>query len=461
MDKVLIEQAFNLKRRYFDEGHTKSYEYRIRNLEKLENIIKNNEEDILIALHKDLSKTKFEGFISELGVVYNEINYIKKNLKSWMKPKKVNTPLSLQSSRSYIYSEPLGVCLIIGPWNYPFQLIMSPLIGAIAAGNCVILKPSNEARYTSDLICKIIGDNFDEEYISVIEGSGRIIGPMLIELYRFDHIFFTGSIPVGKKIAEAASKHLTPITLELGGKSPVIVYNDVNIDVTAKRIVWAKYFNNGQTCVAPDYLLVHRDIKDKLLDRMKHYIKEFYGDDSSLSKDYGRIINEKRFDILSSYLDEGKIIIGGKTNKEDRFISPTVIDNLDLDSVLMKEEIFGPILPVITFDEIEDTIDIIRKNRYPLALYLFTEDKEVEFYIINTIQFGGGCINNGLVHLTNSLLPFGGVGYSGVGNYHGKYSFDTFSHKKSIIKTKSIIEHSLKYPPYSDEKMRIARRLFR
>lgn len=456
-----IQELFDIKRKFFDEGKTKSYEFRIEQLNKLKNVIKNNEREILEALYKDLGKPAFEAFTSEIGVMYEEINFAVKNLKTWMKPEKVNTPLVLQPSRSVIYSEPLGVVLIIGPWNYPFQLLLAPLVGAISAGNCAIIKPSDQSKHISDTVKKLIDENFSKEYISVVQGPGAMIGPMLIERFRFDYIFFTGSPSVGKKIAEMAAKHLTPVTLELGGKSPVIVDKDANIDLSAKRLTWAKYFNAGQTCVCPDYLLVHESIKNKFVNRMEHYIKEFFGDDPEKSNNFGRIINKKRFNILSSYLKQGNIITGGQINENSLYIAPTIMDNISFDDKIMGEEIFGPIIPVMTFNNITEVVSIIRKNRYPLAVYLYTNNEKSEKFIIENIEFGGGCINNSMMHLMNSNVPFGGVGFSGMGMYHGKYSFDTFSHKKSIIKTKPYLDQSLRYAPYNDRKMNLAKKFFK
>jgi aldehyde dehydrogenase (NAD+) len=461
MDEKIIEKSFNMKREFFDDGNTRSYEFRIAQLVKLKEMIKKNEKEVLEALYLDLHKPAFEAFTSEIGIMYEEINYAIKHLKSWMKPERVNTPLVLQPSTTHVYSEPLGIALIIGPWNYPFQLLLAPLVGVISAGNCAMIKPSYQTKHISALVSKIIGETFPEEYISVVEGPGEMIGPMLIDRFRFDHIFFTGSPSVGKKIAAMAANHLTPVILELGGKSPVIVDKDANIDVAAKRLVWAKYFNAGQTCVCPDYLLVHESIKDEFLSKMKFYIKEFFGDKPIESESFGRIVNEKRFDILKEYLNQGNVIIGGEIDRESKFISPTIIDGINIDSKIMQEEIFGPILPVITYSDINEVVTIVRKNRYPLALYLFTKNKSIEKFILENIEFGGGCINNGIVHLVNSKMPFGGVGNSGIGRYHGRYSFETFSHKKSVLKTGEWLDPSLRYAPYNNKKLNIASKLFR
>lgn len=461
MDERSIERTFELKREYFDDGNTKSYDFRIHKLQILENVIKKYESEIMNSLYKDLHKSDFEAFTSEIGFVYEEINYAIKHLKSWMKPKRITTPLTVQPSKSYIYSEPLGVLLIVGPWNYPFQLIMAPLVGAIAAGNCAILKPSNQSKNVANIVEKIITEIFEDRYISVVQGPGSILGTMLIEKFRFDHIFFTGSQRVGKEVLRMAAVHLTPVTLELGGKSPAIVDKNTNLDLAAKRLTTSKYYNAGQTCVAPDYLLVHEDVKDAFLKIMIRYIKEFFGDNPIKSKDLGRIINEKRFDVLKGFLEDGNIIFGGETNIEEKYIAPTLIDVIDLDRKIMEEEIFGPILPIISYKDIDEVIKIIRKNRYPLALYLFTNDKKLEDFIIGKVEFGGGCINNGLLHLINIKLPFGGVGNSGMGSYHGKYSFEVFSHKKSILKSHNNIDIPLRYPPYNDKKLRLAKKFMK
>lgn len=456
-----IEQAFNSKRTYFDSGATRSYDFRIEQLKKLKAGIKKYENEILDALHRDMHKPRFEAFVSEIGIMYEEIDHTIKHLKGWMKPEKLSTPLSLQPSSSHVYSEPLGVVLIIGPWNYPFQLLMAPLAGAIAAGNCAIVKPSDNTQNTGKVIEKLITELFNPYYISVVQGPGAMVGPMLIEKFRFDHIFFTGSAPVGKKIMSMAAEHLTPVTLELGGKSPVIVDKDVNIDVAAKRLMWAKCFNAGQTCVCPDYLLVHESIKDEFVAKMKFYIKEFHGDNPLTSSNLTHIVNKRRFDTLTSFLKNVNILHGGRYDEQNLCIEPTIVDEVPSNHPLTSEEIFGPILPVFTFKEIEEVVPFIRKNRYPLACYIFTSNKSTEKLIINNIEFGGGCVNNALVHLANPELPFGGVGFSGMGNYHGKYSFDVFSHKKSVVKTKTFFDPKLRYAPYTESKMKWARRLFK
>jgi aldehyde dehydrogenase (NAD+) len=445
-------------REFFDSGYTKSYDFRIEQLKKLKRMIKNNEKEISKALYLDLHKPEFEAYTSEIGVIYAEINEAVKGLKGWMKPKKAATPLVLQPSTSVIYKEPLGLILIIGPWNYPFQLLLAPLVGAIAAGNCAIIKPSDQTINVSNLMVELIGETFENNYVSVVQGPGATIGAMLLERIKFDHIFFTGSSGVGKKIAEIAARSLTPVTLELGGKSPVIVDRDANIKVTAKRLVWAKFFNSGQTCVCPDYLLVHEEIKDVLIEKMKDSIRSYFGEDPSQSESYGRIVNSKRVEALKKLMNSGRIICGGRIDDEMKYIEPTLIDNVTLEDPIMQEEIFGPLLPILAFSSLGEVVKIIRKNRYPLALYLFTECKATENFIIENVEFGGGCINNGMVHLINSELPFGGVGNSGMGQYHGKYSFDTFSHIKSIVKTRSFLDPNIRYAPYTASKLNIVKR---
>lgn len=461
MNTKLNKDHFYSKRDFFDAGNTKSYDFRIQQLEKLKAAIKKYEKDIFDALYMDLHKSGFESYTSEVGFIYEEINYTIKHLRGWMKPRGVKGSISTMPSKSNIYPEPLGVVLIIGPWNYPFQLILAPLIGAIAAGNCVIIKPSNQSINTSFIIEKIIEEIFPWEYISVIQGSGSTIIPNLIENYSFNHIFFTGSPNIGKEILRLASYHLTPVTLELGGKSPAIVHKDANLSLAAKKIVAGKYYNAGQTCISPDYLLVHEDIKEELVEYLIKYIKEFYGQNPKNSKDYGRIINKNRFGILLRYLDDGDIIFGGDSDMDDLYIEPTILECEDMNSPIMKEEIFGPILPILTYKEIDEVVDMVRKNRYPLALYLFTEDIDIEQFIIDRVEFGGGCINNSLLHILSPSMPFGGVGNSGMGSYHGKYTFDTFTHYKSILKSHNKIDVPLRYPPYNHKNLDLVKKIMK
>jgi len=461
VDELAFEKSFEAKRRFFDEGKGRSLAFRMAQLKKLKGMIKKNEKRIMEALFLDLHKSEFEAFTSEIGIIYEEINVTLKNLKTWMKPEKSGIPLVLQPSKATIYSEPLGIVLIIAPWNYPFQLALAPLVGAMAAGNCVVIKPSDQAKHTSNLLAELIGETFDEETVSVVQGPGAMIGPMLLDKFRFDHIFFTGSPSVGKQILALAAKNLTPVTLELGGKSPAVVHKDADLAVSAKRLVWAKFFNGGQTCICPDYVLVHEKVKDDFLMEVERHILLFYGENPADSPDFGRIINEKRFDILEGYLTQGHLVCGGDLDRESLFIGPTVLDQVDLEGSIMREEIFGPILPVIGYREIDQALALIRKNRYPLALYLFTKSRGIEEYMLENVEFGGGCINNAMIHVANSSLPFGGVGNSGMGLYHGKAGFDTFSHKKSIMKSDFGVELPIKFPPYGKGKITLARNFFK
>ncbi|PGZ51135.1 aldehyde dehydrogenase [Bacillus anthracis] len=375
-----------------------------------------------------------------------------KNLKKWMKPEKKKTPIHLFPAKSYIVKEPYGTVLIIGPFNYPFQALIEPLIGAIIAGNCVVLKPSENTPNVAAVIRHMINETFDEKYIRVIEGDKEITS-LLINA-PFDYIFFTGSVQVGKIVMEAAAKNLVPVTLELGGKSPVIVDKTANLDLAAKRIVWGEFLNTGQTCIAPDYVLVESQIKDELISKMKEVILSFYGENPLMSKDYGRIVNEREFNRLISIIEQDKsnIVFGGNYKKEELFITPTLMQAKSWDDAVMLNEIFGPILPIMEYNGINNAIQMINNRPKPLALYLFTEDKKTEKEVLNRISFGGGCVNYTLLHAANHHLPFGGVGNSGMGSYHGEHSFDLFSHHKSIVKKSKKLDFGfLLFPPYNDK----------
>ncbi|CDM67498.1 aldehyde dehydrogenase [Clostridium bornimense] len=456
MEKVkgILEE----QKQYFYSGNTLDISNRKSALIKLKNEIKKNESNIFAALKDDLNKSEFESFATEIAMVYEEIKDAIKNIDKWSRRKKVKTPISQIKASSYIYKEPYGTILIIAPWNYPFQLVMSPLVGAIAAGNTVVIKPSELAPATANVIEKIIGNIFNKEYVVVVQGDVEVNKALLDE--RFDYIFFTGSIAVGKIVMEAATKYLTPVTLELGGKSPCIVDKSDKIDLFAKRIVWGKLLNSGQTCVAPDYFLIHRDIKEEFLKAVEKYIKEFYGDNPIDSEDYVKIINKRHFQRILSLIDKDNILLGGKYNESKLKIEPTVVEVKSLDEKIMDEEIFGPIMPIITYSKYEEIINIVRSFEKPLALYLFTEDKKLEDRIIKDINFGGGCINDTIVHLATTELPFGGVGMSGMGSYHGKKSFDTFTHEKSILKRSNFIDIPLRYPPYLG-KISLLRKIFK
>ena len=424
---------------------------RIENLKKLKNSIKKYENNIINALNIDLGKPEFEAYSNEVGFVYSTIDYFIKNLKSWTKVKKVKNDAAQLPGKSYIYKSHYGAVLIIGPYNYPFQLLIEPLIGAISGGNTVILKPSEYATKTEEIVEKIIKETFDEKYIAVVTGDYKV-NSQLLDL-EFDYIFFTGSVNVGKIVMEKASKHLTPVTLELGGKSPVIVDNTANLKVSAKRILWGKLTNAGQTCVAPDYILAYEDIYEELIKEFEKVIIEFYGQDIIRSKDFGRIINDRHMNRLNAILehDKNKITFGGEVDFEKRYISPTIIRDVTLEDAVMNEEIFGPIIPVIKYKNMEDIKYYISHHKNPLALYVFSEDENFSEDIINRFSFGGGCVNDTISHVASPYLPFGGIGSSGMGNYHGKASFDTFTHTKSIVKKSTKIDLKLVFPPYKDK----------
>lgn len=443
-----IEQNFQNSRQFFKMQKTKDIKFRKQQLKKLSKAIKQYENDLLDALYKDLGKSKVEAYSTEIGFTLKSIKLARKELKNWTKTRQVDTPIYMFPSKSYIMKEPYGTVLIIGPFNYPVQLLFEPLIGAIAAGNTVVLKPSELTPNVSSVIKTMIEATFEEQYISVIEG-GIEETQSLINL-PFDYIFFTGSDKVGKIVYEAASKNLVPVTLELGGKSPVIVDETANIKVASDRIAFGKFTNAGQTCVAPDYILVNKKVKQQLIEALKKSITEFYGHHVEESPDFGRIVNEKHFNRLNDLLaiHQNDIIFGGTSNQENRYISPTLIDNLSLQSKIMDEEIFGPLLPIISYDDFNEAIDIVQSKPKPLSCYLFSEDENTTQRVLNELSFGGGAINDTLMHLANPNLPFGGVGMSGMGQYHGKYSFETFSHDKSYIFKTTRLDTSVIYPPY-------------
>ncbi|MBO1206883.1 MULTISPECIES: aldehyde dehydrogenase [Staphylococcus] len=444
----LIEQTFHNSKQYFNTHETKSLKFRKKQLKQLSKSIKNYENELLEAFQKDLGKNKVETYATEIGYTLKSIKLARKELKNWSKTKQVNTPLYMFPTKSYIMKEPYGTVLIIGPFNYPFQLLIEPLIGAIAAGNTVILKPSEYTPNVSEIIEKIITDAFAPEYISIIQGNAETTQSLL--QLPFDYIFFTGSEQVGHIVYKAASEHLTPVTLELGGKSPAIIDESANIKVASERISFGKFTNAGQTCVAPDYLLVNRKVKNELISALTKTITEFYGENIQESPDYGRIVNEKHFNRLSELLNIHKpeISFGGQTDADENYIAPTILDGITINSKIMDDEIFGPLLPIITYDDFNEAIDLIRTKPKPLSLYLFSEDENSSERVLNELSFGGGAINDTLMHLANPNLPFGGVGASGIGKYHGKYTFDTFSHDKSYIFKSTRLESSLLFPPY-------------
>ncbi len=446
---IKVQEQLQKMRTYFNSGATKPYEFRKQQLLALKKAVADNEQQIYDALYTDLHKSKEESWVTENGFFMAELKDTLANLKNWMEPKAVATNLLNLPSSSKIVREPLGVVLIIGPWNYPFQLLFTPLLGAIAAGNCVVLKPSEFAPATATVMQKIVEACFTSEQVLYVPGDGATVIPEMMNNFSFDHVFYTGSTVVGKIIYKMAAEKLTPVTLELGGKSPCVVEADANISIAAKRIAMPKYSNAGQMCVAPDYVLVHQSKKNELIDALKKAIPQFYGTDPVNSEGYGRIINEKQFNRIIQYLNDGTIVYGGKYDAANLFIEPTILDGVNIDSLIMKDEIFGPILPILTFDTMEEAKAIIAHNPNPLAFYIFTSSTKKENDWLDAVPAGGVCVNTASVHLMNPHLPFGGRGFSGTGAYHGKYSFDTFSHKKSVMKSPTWFDPSLKYPPFT------------
>ncbi|MEM5817823.1 MAG: aldehyde dehydrogenase [Desulfitobacterium hafniense] len=443
-----IKEILAKQKALFQTGKTKELQFRRDMLNKLRSAIKIHEEEIVAALKADLNKAPFEAYATEVGMVLEELNYTLKHISSWVKPKRVRTPLVHFPSASYLYTEPYGSVLIMSPWNYPFQLTLAPLVGAISAGNCAVLKPSEYSANTSAMIERIVKEIFDESFVAVVRGGREANKTLLNE--KFDYIFFTGSTEVGKTVMESAARHLTPVTLELGGKSPCIVDDTADLELAAKRIVWGKFLNAGQTCVAPDYLLVHRTVKEKLIQEIKKSITAFYGHDPIRNEDYPKIINQKHFERLLGLLKSGRIVEGGRSEEKTRRIAPTILDDVIWDSPVMKEEIFGPLLPVLEFESFEAALSTVNQHPKPLALYLFTRSKDHEAQAIRETSFGGGCINDTIIHLANPNLRFGGVGESGMGQYHGKGSYDTFSHVKSIMKKSNRLDIPLRYPPFKN-----------
>ena len=452
-----IKDTVQNQRDFFSTHQTLDIAFRKSQLKLLQDSIIKNEDKILDALKQDLNKSNFEAYETELGIVYEELSCALKHIDKWTKPSHRKTPLMHFHATSRIQYDPFGCVLIMSPWNYPFQLAFIPLIGAIAAGNCVTVKPSNYSAATSRVIKEILSV-FPAEYISVVEG-GRVANTELLD-QKFDFIFFTGSPRVGKLVMEKASSHLAPVILELGGKSPCIVDENYNIDLAAKRIAWGKCLNSGQTCVAPDYILVHKSVKKQFISSLIKHINKFYGTNPENNKEYPKIINEQHFNRLVNLIENAGEVIGGKYNTETHQIAPAIIDNCTWDSEVMQEELFGPIFPIIEFDSIKEIAKEINSKPKPLALYLFTNSKAVENYITNHVFYGGGCINDTIVHLANINLPFGGVGNSGMGNYHGKKSFEAFSHPKSILKKYSWIDVPFRYAPYKN-KIKLLRLIMR
>ncbi len=447
MNETEIKTIIEKQKNFFKTGATLSVSYRIDALKKLKKLIQENESGICAALQCDLGKSASESYMCEVGLTLSEITYMLAHIRKFAKEKTVATPLAQFASRSYVKPVPYGQVLIMSPWNYPFLLTMEPLVNAIAAGNTCIIKPSAYSAKTTELMAKLIAQCFDEKYVVVITG-GRAENACLLNC-QFDYIFFTGSQAVGKEVLRHAAKHLTPSTLELGGKSPCIVDETANLKLAARRIVFGKYLNCGQTCVAPDYLYCHADIKEKLVGYIKAEIKRQFGENPLENPNYGKIINEKHFARIMGLLNREKVIAGGSCDKDTLRIEPAVLDNVTWNDAVMQEEIFGPVLPVLTYTSLDEVFDIIKNQPHPLAGYFFSENKKAVQRFVSTVQFGGGCINDVVIHLATSNMGFGGVGASGMGSYHGKNGFDTFSHKKSIVDKKTWLDLPMRYQPYN------------
>ena len=450
-----IKELVQKQREYYKSGATLDLKFRKRMLEQLQKAMEDREKQLLFALYKDLGKSETEAYMCEVGLSLSELRYVKNHMNSWAKKKRVPTPLVNFAGESYTVMEPYGVTLIMSPWNYPVLLTIEPLVGAIAAGNTCIVKPSAYAPNTSAVLAEMIESVFPEEYIAVVRG-GRAENTELLS-QKFDKIFFTGSVNVGKHVMERASKTLTPVVLELGGKSPVVIDSTADLKVAAKRIAFGKYLNVGQTCVAPDYILIDKSVKKEFMKHLIINIKQMYGDDPLNNPDYGKMINKKHFDRVIKLINEEKLLIGGQSDVARLKIAPTVLDNVTPDDAVMQEEIFGPVLPVITVNDMDEAYKFIQDRPEPLALYLFTSDKKTEDRFIKGLKFGGGCVNDTIIHIVSSYMGFGGVGNSGMGSYHGKKSFEAFSHEKSITKKYTFLELPLRNQPYKELYYKIIR----
>ena len=455
-----VESLIDEQRQYFYSGQTKQISFRKQQLINLKNAILKYEKEIIQALYDDLHKSEFEAYATEIGLVLESLGFMIKKVDSWSKPVAVKTPIQFQPGKSFIVRDPYGVVCIIAPFNFPFQLIMEPLMGAIVGGNTAIIKPSEFSVHTTAVIKKIVNEIFPPHYVRIVEGEKDLVQELIHA--PFDYIFFTGSVAVGKLVMRAASDRLTPISLELGGKSPVIIDETANLDVAAKRLVWAKFTNAGQSCTSPDYVYVHEKVYDTFIQKLTSTVNEFYGENAAKSPDFGRIINERHFDRIASILekDAAKISVGGTTNRDDLYIEPTILENVSWSDAVMQDELFAPILPLLKYSELRDAISDIRKIPKPLAAYLFSENKKTIDYFLAELQFGGGCINDVMTHVGNVHLPFGGVGHSGVNVYHGKASFETFTHPKSILKRSTKLASNLSFPPYK-QKVNIVRKIIK
>ena len=450
-----ISKLVERQREFFNSRKTFDVNYRITMLKKFKQAILNYEKEINEALKKDLGKSETETYMCETGMTLSELSHQIKHIKKWSKNKRKRTGLANFPAKSFTVQEPYGSVLIMSPWNYPFMLCLEPMIGAVAAGNCCVLKPSAYSPATSAIIKKIVGEVFPEEYVAVVEG-GRAENTELLD-QKFDYIFFTGGVTVGKLVMEKASVNLTPVTLELGGKSPCIIDDTCNLKLAATRLVFGKYLNCGQTCVAPDYVLVDKKVKDDFIKQVKFQIEKMFGKEPLKNPDYGKIINQKHFDRINGLIDGDKVVYGGNSNSDTLQIEPTVMDNVTSEDAVMQEEIFGPVMPIISYDSIDEAEKFIKEREKPLALYVFTQNKAVEERFLKYVSFGGGCVNDTIMHLATSEMGFGGVGNSGMGSYHGKKSFETFSHEKSILKKYTWIDMPMRYQPYKNMYLKIIR----
>lgn len=453
------KEIVEAQRTYYMEGKTRALSARIDALNRLEQSILTYEQELYQALRSDLGKSRAESYMCEVGLTLSELRYVRRHVKSWSRNRRVHTPLAQFHAASFTVQEPYGVVLIMSPWNYPMLLTLEPLIGALAAGNCCVLKPSAYSPATSAVMAKLIREAFPSDYVTVIEGGRKENEDLLNQ--KFDYIFFTGGVNVGKLVMEKASTHLTPVTLELGGKSPCIVDHTANIPLTARRLVFGKYLNCGQTCVAPDYVLVEKSVKEKLLTCIKEEIRKMFGEHPLENPDYGKMINQKHFDRVRGLIDPMKLVAGGQVQEETLSIAPTVLADVTAEDPVMQEEIFGPVLPVIPVKDIEEAIRFVQERPKPLALYVFTEDKRTEQRVLAETSYGGGCINDTIIHLATSEMGFGGVGNSGMGSYHGKKSFDLFSHEKSIVKKSTWMDLPMRYQPYTVWKEKLVRMFVR
>lgn len=425
-------------------------------LKALRAALRKHEEALLTALHADMRKPRFEGYLADVALVHSELDHTLQHLTEWTRPQYPPTPLSLQPARSTLLLEALGVVLIIAPWNYPAQLVLNPLIAALAAGNCAVVKPSNETPHTAAVVERILTEALPEEVL-VVQGPGKLVGERLITPFRFDHIFFTGSPAVGREIMALAAPHLTPVTLELGGKSPAIVDRKSDVERAAERITWSKFFNAGQTCIATDHVLVHSAVQERFLAAVQRSIHRYYGTDPQRSPDLARLVNDRRFNTVQGYLGEGTVLAGGTSEAADRYIAPTVLTAVAPHARCMQEEIFGPVMPVLPWTEREEVLAHVARNPQPLAAYIFSSDRGAQRYFTERIAFGGGCINHCMLHFGHAELPFGGVGTSGMGRYHGKQGVQLFSNQKGLVHASTLIEHGLQQPPYSRWKERVLR----